>query len=166
MSRPGVVLESYYRELVSFLCARLGNRQAAEDVAHDAYIRVLERTGGNDIEHPRAFLYRTALNLVIDGHRRGLLRQAEPLEVLDTDERFFSPAPSQNMDLNQRLDLMQRALAELSQPCRECFLLRKLDGLSHPQIAERLGVSRSLVEKHIVNAMKHCRVRMREWESQ
>ncbi|CAI8973012.1 RNA polymerase sigma-70 factor, ECF subfamily [Pseudomonas donghuensis] len=166
MSRPGVVLESYYRELVSFLCARLGNRQAAEDVAHDAYIRVLERTGGNDIEHPRAFLYRTALNLVIDGHRRGLLRQAEPLEVLDTDERFFSPAPSQNMDLNQRLDLMQRALAELSQPCRECFLLRKLDGLSHPQIAERLGISRSLVEKHIVNAMKHCRVRMREWESQ
>ena len=166
MSRPGVVLESYYRELVSFLCARLGNRQAAEDVAHDAYVRVLERTGGNDIEHPRAFLYRTALNLVIDGHRRGLLRQAEPLEVLDTDERFFSPAPSQSMDLNQRLDLMQRALAELSQPCRECFLLRKLDGLSHPQIAERLGISRSLVEKHIVNAMKHCRVRMREWESQ
>ncbi|MGE8398840.1 MAG: RNA polymerase subunit sigma, partial [Burkholderiales bacterium] len=33
------------------------------------------------------------------------------------------------------------------------------------QIAEHLGVSRSVVEKHIVNAMKHCRVRMREWES-
>ena len=166
MSRPGVVLENYYRELVSFLCARLGNRQAAEDVAHDAYIRVLERSGEDDIKHPRAFLYRTALNLVIDGHRRGLLRQSEPLEVLDTDERFFTPAPSQNMDLNQRLDLMQRALAELSQPCRESFLLRKLDGLSHPQIAERLGISRSLVEKHIVNAMKHCRLRMRQWESQ
>ncbi|MDD1013353.1 sigma-70 family RNA polymerase sigma factor [Pseudomonas rubra] len=159
-------MENYYRELVSFLCARLGNRQAAEDVAHDAYIRVLERSSGNDIEHPRAFLYRTALNLVIDGHRRGLLRQAEPLEVLDSDERFFSPALSQSMDLNQRLELMQRALAELSQPCRESFLLRKLDGLSHPQIAERLGISRSLVEKHIVNAMKHCRLRLREWESQ
>ncbi|MCY1454885.1 putative RNA polymerase sigma factor FecI [compost metagenome] len=61
---------------------------------------------------------------------------------------------------------MQRALAELSQPCRESFLLRKLDGLSHPQIAERLGISRSVVEKHIVNAMKHCRLRMRDWESQ
>ncbi|CAM3600015.1 putative RNA polymerase sigma factor FecI [compost metagenome] len=166
MSRSGAVLENYYRELVSFLCARLGNRQAAEDIAHDAYIRVLERSGGSEIEHPRAFLYRTALNLVIDGHRRGLLRQVEPLEVLDSDERFFSPAPSQSMDLNQRLELMQRALAELSQPCRESFLLRKLDGLSHPQIAERLGISRSVVEKHIVNAMKHCRLRMRDWESQ
>jgi len=166
MSRSGAVLENYYRELVSYLCARRGNRQAAEDIAHDAYIRVLERSGGSEIEHPRAFLYRTALNLVIDGHRRGLLRQVEPLEVLDSDERFFSPAPSQSMDLNQRLELMQRALAELSQPCRESFLLRKLDGLSHPQIAERLGISRSVVEKHIVNAMKHCRLRMRDWESQ
>ncbi len=163
--RPGAVLENYYRELVSFLCARLGNRQAAEDVAHDAYTRVLERTADSDVEHPRAFLYRTALNLVIDGHRRGLLRRAEPLEVLDSDERFFSPAPSQEMELRQRLELMQRALGELSKPCRDSFLLRKLEGLSHQEIAERLGISRSLVEKHIVNAMKHCRVRMRLWES-
>ena len=63
------------------------------------------------------------------------------------------------------LALMQRALDELGKVCRDCFLLRKLDGLSHQQIAEHLGVSRSVVEKHIVNAMKHCRVRMREWES-
>lgn len=155
------VVENYYRELVSFLCVRLGNRQTAEDVAHDAYVRVLERRGDEAIEHPRAFLYRTALNLVIDGHRRGQVRQSEPLEVLDSDEAFRSPAPCQSMDLDRRLERMQLALAELSGPCRDSFLLRKLEGLSHPEIAERLGISRSLVEKHIVNAMKHCRVRMR-----
>ncbi|QXH49903.1 sigma-70 family RNA polymerase sigma factor [Pseudomonas fakonensis] len=157
-------MEHYYRELVSFLCARLGNRQVAEDVAHDAYLRVLERSEGERIEHPRAFLYRTALNLVVDRHRRHQVRRAEPLEVLDSDERWHSPAPSQRMQLDQRLALMQQALDELSAACRECFLLRKLDGLSHQQIAERLGISRSLVEKHIVNAMKHCRQRMRQWE--
>ncbi|MEX5586448.1 sigma-70 family RNA polymerase sigma factor [Pseudomonas urmiensis] len=158
-------MEHYYRELVSFLSARLGNRQAAEDVIHDAYLRVLERNEPEQIENPRAFLYRTAMNLVIDRHRRHLVRKAEPLEVLDLDERWHSPAPSQSMQLNQRLALMQRALDELSAPCRESFLLRKLDGMSHQQIAEHLGISRSLVEKHIVNAMKHCRVRMRQWES-
>lgn len=158
-------MEHYYRELVSFLSARLGNRQAAEDVAHDAYLRVLERTEGEQIEHPRAFLYRTALNLVVDRHRRHQVRQVEPLEVLDSDERWHSPAPVQSMQLDQRLALMQRALGELSAQCRDSFLLRKIDGLSHQQIAERLGISRSLVEKHIVNAMKHCRVRMRLWES-
>ncbi|CAM3961559.1 putative RNA polymerase sigma factor FecI [Pseudomonas reidholzensis] len=158
-------MEHYYRELVSFLSTRLGNRQAAEDVAHDAYLRVLERTDAEQIEHPRAFLYRTALNLVVDSHRRHQVRQAEPLEVLDTDERWHTPAPSHSVQLGQRLELMQRALDELSSPCRESFLLRKLDGLSHPEIAERLQISKAMVEKHIVNAMKHCRLRMREWES-
>ncbi|WP_409309799.1 sigma-70 family RNA polymerase sigma factor [Pseudomonas putida] len=158
-------MEHYYRELVSFLSARLGSRQAAEDVAHDAYLRVLERTGSEQIEHPRAFLYRTALNLVVDRHRRQLVRQAEPLDALDTDSRLHSSELQHDLQLDQRLALMQKALDELSRPCRDSFLLRKIEGLSHQQIAERLGISRSLVEKHIVNAMKHCRVRMRQWES-
>ncbi|MBC3349371.1 sigma-70 family RNA polymerase sigma factor [Pseudomonas sp. SWRI196] len=159
------MLENYYRELVCFLNARLGNRQAAEDVVHDAYVRVLERASDTPIEQPRAFLYRTALNLVIDGHRRNTLRQVESLEVLDSEERFFTPSPHTSLDHGQRLDLLQRALAELPPLCRESFLLRKLEGLSHPQIAERLGISRALVEKHIVNAMKHCRIRVRQWDA-
>lgn len=157
-------MENYYRELVSFLNARLGNRQAAEDVVHDTYLRVLERSSTTPIEQPRAFLYRTALNLVIDGHRRDVMRHTEPLEVLDNEERYSSPSPQASIDTTQRLDMVQRALAELPELCRESFLLRKLEGLSHPEIAGRLGISHSLVEKHIVNAMKHCRVRMRQWE--
>jgi RNA polymerase sigma-70 factor (ECF subfamily) len=160
------MLENYYRELVCFLSARLGNLQVAEDVVHDAYLRVLERSSDTPIEQPRAFLYRTALNLVIDGHRRNALRQVESLEVLDTDENFFSPSPQMYLDQGQRLDMLKRALAELSPLCRDSFMLRKLEGLSHPEIAERLGISRSLVEKHIVNAMKHCRVRLRDWDAQ
>lgn len=112
-------MENYYRELVCFLNARLGNRQAAEDVVHDAYVRVLERASDTPIEQPRAFLYRTALNLVIDGHRRNTLRQVESLEVLDSEERFFTPSPHSSLDHGQRLDMLQRALAELPPLCRE-----------------------------------------------
>ena len=109
-------VERYYRELVSFLSARLGNRQAAEDVAHDAYLRVLERTDNGQIEHPRAFLYRIALNLVVDRHRRHLVRQAEPLEILDSDEGCHVPALAQELQLNQRLVRLQSdpALAEFA----------------------------------------------------
>ena len=158
-------MENYYRELVCFLNAKLGNRQVAEDVVHDAYVRVLERASDTPIEQPRAFLYRTALNLVIDGHRRNALRQSEPLEVLDNEERFAACSPHASHHQGQRLEMLERALAELPAACRDSFLLRKLEGLSHLQIAERLNISRSLVEKHLVNAMKHCRVRMREWEA-
>jgi DNA-directed RNA polymerase specialized sigma24 family protein len=88
------MLENYYRELVCFLNAKLGNRQIAEDVVHDAYLRVLERSSDTPIEQPRAFLYRTALNLVIDDHRRNALRQVESLDVLDNEERYFTPSPT------------------------------------------------------------------------
>lgn len=164
MGDPGAAVEHYYRELVSFLRARLGSVQAAEDVAHDAYLRVLERTDPQQIQHPRAFLYRTALNLVVDQHRRHRVRQTEPLEVLDQDECWHASAFAHDMHVDQRLALMQRALDELNPACRDSFLLRKLEGFSHDQIAERLGISRSVVEKHIVNAMKHCRQRMLQWE--
>ncbi|MDF3201281.1 sigma-70 family RNA polymerase sigma factor [Pseudomonas sp. 1912-s] len=164
-TRSGVMLENYYRELVCFLNAKLGNRQVAEDVVHDAYVRVLGRASEVPIEQPRAFLYRTALNLVIDSHRRNALRQDEPLEVLDSEERFSLYSPHHSLDHGQRLEMLERALAELPALCRDSFLLRKIDGLSHLQIAERLSISRALVEKHIVNAMKHCRARMREWDA-
>ncbi len=121
---------------------------------HDAYVRVLERRADTEIAHPRAFLYRSTL------------RQAEPLEVLDAGERPGEPALQHMMDQGQRLDLMRQALDELPTLCRDSFLLRKLDGLSHQEIAQHLNSSRALVEKHIVNAMKHCRARMREWENQ
>ncbi|MDE1169293.1 MAG: sigma-70 family RNA polymerase sigma factor [Pseudomonas sp.] len=163
MSSPGVLLEQYYRELVGYLSARIGSRHAAEDIAHDAYVRVLERRDEAGISHPRAFLYRTALNLVIDGHRRSSIRRIEPLDVLETDERYFVAPAHGHSQHSERLDLLQRALDELSEPCRQSFLLRKLEGLSHPQIAERLNISKPMVEKHIVNAMKHCRLRMRQW---
>lgn len=163
MSSTGV-LERYYRELVGFLSARTGSRHTAEDIAHDAYLRVLERPGGQAIGHPRAFLYRTALNLITDHHRRNQVRRAEPLDVLDDHEnQDCAPVVWIASALEERLELLQRALDELSEPCRQCFLLRKLEGLSHPQIAERLGVSKAMVEKHIVNAMKHCRSRLRDW---
>ena len=69
------------------------------------------------------------------------------------------------LDHGQRLEMLQRALAELPPRCRESFLLRKIEGLSHPEIAEHLGISKALVEKHIVNAMKHCRLRIKQWDA-
>jgi RNA polymerase sigma-70 factor (ECF subfamily) len=93
------------------------------------------------------------------------LRQVESLEVLDNEERYFTPSPHGTLDHGQRLEMLQRALAELSPLCRESFLLRKIEGLSHPEIAQQLGISKALVEKHIVNAMKHCRLRIKQWDA-
>jgi len=151
------MLENYYRELVCFLNAKLGNRQVAEDVVHDAYVRVLERSSDTPIEQPRAFLYRTALNLVIDGHRRNALRQVEPLDVLDSEERFATCSPHPHHDHGQRLELLERALAELPLTCRKVFIWQKLEGLTQAEIAERMGLTKNMVEKYMIRTLRHLR---------
>ena len=159
-------MENYYREIICYLTARLGDRHLAADVAHDAYLRVLERPSQDDIIQPRAFLYRTALNLVTDEHRRNRHRRGEDLLVLDGEEGVHSPSPQHELLQRERLILLQRALSELSEPCRQAFTLRKLEGLGHEEISQHMGISKGMVEKHIVNAMKHCRTRMRHWDSE
>ncbi|BAN48027.1 sigma-70 family RNA polymerase sigma factor [Metapseudomonas resinovorans] len=157
------MVDSYYRELVKYLTSTLGDRHLASDVAHDAYLRVLERARQDAIEQPRAFLYRTAINLSIDEHRRRLVRRSEPLEVLEQEEGPRVHSPQTTLYQKQRLDMVERALEELPAVCRDAFLLRKIEGMAHGEIAERLDISKGMVEKHIVNAMKHCRLRIQEW---
>lgn len=153
----------YYQELVLYLSRTLGDRQAAADVTQETFLRLLDRKTGERIEQPRAFLYRTATNLSIDLHRRTRVRRAEELETLDREGVLDERCPQEEASRQQQLRLLQRALDELSEPCRQAFLLRKVEGCSHLEIAERMGISRDMVEKHIVNAMKHCRVRLKAW---
>ena len=65
----------YYRELLNFLSRAVNNREAAADLAQESYARVLAmQQDGVTIAEPRALLYRTARNLVIDQHRRDTVR--------------------------------------------------------------------------------------------
>ncbi|WP_256574724.1 sigma-70 family RNA polymerase sigma factor [Pseudomonas sp. PA15(2017)] len=159
-------MEKYYLQLVRYLTVRLRDRHMAADIAHDAYVKVLEGARHDTLEYPQAYLYRTALNLVVDSHRRAAVRRSHSIEDVQAEEQPAEDAhaPHDSLYLQQRAALVSRALNELSEPCREAFLLRKIDGLAHPEIAARMGISKGMVEKHIVNAMRHCRIRVKEME--
>ncbi|EMC2289016.1 sigma-70 family RNA polymerase sigma factor [Salmonella enterica] len=160
-------MEKHYVGLVRYLTAKLQDRNQAADVAHDAYIRVLETRGHMSLEFPQAFLYRTALNLTVDLHRRRVARRAESLDDVQdiaAEESLLMQAPQESLYHLQRVEILQRALNELQENTRQAFLLRKLDGLGHDEIAAQMGISKAMVEKHIVNAMKFCRVRVKEME--
>lgn len=157
-------MEQYYQGLLGYLTARLRDRNMAADVAHDAYLKVLESPRLNGLEYPKAFLYRTAINLCVDAFRRNTVRHSEPLSDLIAEECPRRQSPQASLYELQRAEMVMVALDELSDKCREAFLLRKLEGLCHEQIAAAMGISKASVEKHIVNAMKHCRVRVFEME--
>lgn len=59
----------HYEELIGTWTRRLRNRQQAEDLAHDTFVRVLE-SDSSGVEQPRAYLHQTARNIAVDGYRR------------------------------------------------------------------------------------------------
>ncbi|MGH6860328.1 MAG: sigma-70 family RNA polymerase sigma factor [Phyllobacterium sp.] len=154
------VLTLHYDELVRHLTRKLGNAVVATDVAQDTYLRLQSVPAGIDIQSPRAFIFRVADNLAID-HLRKEASRARYFTTEQIPERAMdAPLQDRVLDYRQRLALLEQAIAELPPKCRETFLMHKYDGLSHAEIARELHISRSMVEKHIMKALAHCRDRL------
>ena len=110
----------------------------------DACVRVLSLPAPQAIRQPRAFFFKTVLNLVIDKLRQPRHRIPHLTEeaVLDS---LLASAPSQEsiVAARERLTLLQTAIAELPPKCRRVFLLHKFANLTHKEIAARLGNPRT-----------------------
>jgi RNA polymerase sigma factor (sigma-70 family) len=151
----------YYDELLGFLTAKLGCREQAADMVQDTYVRILSLKHPHAIVQPRAFLYKTAINLTVDEFRRQRLRNRWSA-ALESIEELQSDAPDQEavVESKERLDLLRQAIHELPPKCRHVFLLHKFMDLRHAEIAERLGISKNMVEKHVIKGLAYCRKRV------
>ncbi|QPF72398.1 sigma-70 family RNA polymerase sigma factor [Roseateles sp. DAIF2] len=157
------MFERYYKELLNFCSRSLRDREAAADLVQESYARVLAlQQSGRTVEEPRALLYRTARNLQIDQYRR---RGSEPetadAELLQTElERLMAPLadePQAALASSQAVRQLLATIDALPLRCREAFVLHKFDGLPHAEVAERMGISRKMVEQHIQLALQACR---------
>lgn len=163
------VLERYHRELLNFLTRQVGDRDTAADLAQESFVRVLSvQSSGQAVLDTRALLYRTARNLVVDRYRRTEVRRHDDIDAIPEDQ--YPPAP-QHLQPEEALASRQVICAYLTTVenlparCREAFVLHVFDELGHAQIAQRMGISVSMVEKHIVRGMvacKLCQRRLRE----
>jgi len=157
-----VLLERYYRELLHFLQRQVSDRDAAADLAQESYARVLAaQHAGRDILDVRALLYRTARNLLVDRHRRTEVRRHDELDALADTEQPPAPRhlqPEEALASQQILRAYAGTIDRLPPRCREAFVLHVFDDLSHAQVAQQMGISVSMVEKHIVRGMLACRL--------
>ncbi|MGE8498072.1 MAG: sigma-70 family RNA polymerase sigma factor [Pseudomonas sp.] len=148
----------YYEELIGTWTRRLRNRQHAEDLAHDTFVKVLESSEAAVVQ-PRAYLHRVARNIAVDRYRRDLHRGQ--LEVVtEQEEAPSADDPEAQMHAVQLADSIEQALSELPANCRKVFVWNKLEGLNQGEIAERLGVSRNMVERYMIRTLRHLRDRL------
>lgn len=149
-----------------FFLARLNGRGDVEDLVQELYLKVQAVTE-EPIENPQAYLYRLASNLMLDR-----LRQARRAGARDTEWRRTNHAAVGILDVadtpdaestviaRQRLEKLSKALEALSPLTQRVFRLHKFEGLTHAETAERLGISRSAVEKHVSLALSHLVTRV------
>jgi len=149
--------QSTIAPLRRYLTRLLGNTSEAQDIAHDAYVRVFPSPDKPAPIQPEAVLYTTARRLAINRlKRRSISPFAGDSSSVDT-AASATPGVAQQVMARQELDLLQQAIAELPEGCRKVLLLRKVELLSHREIAERLGIAISTVEKQHVRALRLLR---------
>lgn len=164
----------HHRELQRFAREGLRDRSAAADVVQDAFLRyAMAAQGGaqgggagrgdapRPIANPVAFLWQVVRNIVRD-HRRQHRRRGTALDIQELSDSLADPQPSAERVLvaRQEFRVLRAALDELPRDCRLALLLSRTEGLTHPEIAGRLGISASMVTKHVIRALRHCTRRL------
>jgi RNA polymerase sigma-70 factor (ECF subfamily) len=147
-------LEALYRDhheqLVRFLRLRLGSRADADEVAQEAYLRLMQVS---DAQHPKAYLYKVASNAANDLLRRR--RCARNAQEQSSDEERIEATQERIVAARQQLQIAQQALQELSPPCREAFELHRQQGWSTLRIAGHLGVTDRTARRYLIRALRH-----------
>jgi len=138
----------------------LGDRKEAEDVAHDAYLRVYPVMEKNQAEKPEAVLYTTARRLAFNRLKRRRIAPFAPEPPVEELNASSAPGVVQQVMARQELQQLEQAIAGLPEGCRAVLLLRKIELLSHQQIATRLGIAVSTVEKQHARALRLLRARL------
>jgi RNA polymerase sigma factor (sigma-70 family) len=147
-------------QLLQMLRRRMGSADAAADLTQDLFIKLNSiRAILPDREQARAYIFRMAANLAIDRNRVES-RRAEILNGIDVLFENADPDPEVLAVTRDQMRHVEKALSELPDKCREVLVLSRLHELSHREIAERLHVSISLVEKYQLRALRHCRDRL------
>jgi len=156
------IADRYYDRLVRFFKRRNSSREDAADLAQDTFAR-LWSTDLRQIRKPESFLFTTALNLLRDRARSAQVRHAA-LSVPAEEEQLVCPAPQAErvLDGEQQIQVLEAALAELSPKCRTVFEQFHFEDRSQKEIADEHGISVSMVEKYVRQAVNHCQKRLTE----
>lgn len=155
------MITRYYRELLSFCLRKAKDQDTAAELAQESYARVLQmQHQGQAILDPRALLKQVALHLKIDMDRRASVRQHDDIDTLDESDMPTLPAhlqPEEVYATSQAAEAYLQAIENLPARCREAFSLYAFEELPNKEIAERMGISLSMVNQYVSQGKLACK---------
>lgn len=150
-------IQRHEAQLKSYLRGSFPSIRDVDDVVQESYARVWRRQLSSPLKCVRSFLYSVARNLAIDSLRRKSISPIRRLdEAADQTVPDNQPDPAAASCINDEVSIFVEILNTLPPRPREILILRKFHGLSHKEIAARLGISEGTAQVHAIQGMRRC----------
>ncbi|OOG49669.1 RNA polymerase subunit sigma [Rhodanobacter sp. C01] len=157
------LFREHNRALIAFLRCRLNSMSDAQELAQDAYLRLLTLEHPERIDSLRAYLFRIATNLAVDRLRMRKVRNDMPIEQ-PSEDLHSSPIPERHVWAAEQLRDMRDALRELPAKTSQAFVMHVIEGWDFNVVAHAMRLSERMVRYHVSNALAHCRARVDQLE--
>lgn len=147
--------DEYHKRLLGFLTHDLNVEAEADDLAQEVFLRLLRLDDPEAINHPRAFLFRVAANVVSDWrdrHRRLRIDSPETFDAIASEE-----TPADALVADARAKAISEALKQLPPVQSAALVLRVTHGLTYKEVAQHLGVTERMVKRYVVKAYAKLR---------
>lgn len=149
--------------LLQFFRGKLPKDEDPEDNVQAVFGRLMEIKDRPHIDISRWLIFKIANNLVADRFRWRDRHKATPMEdVSDKHLEAHTPLQDRIFEGKERLLEFKDRLEELPPRCKQVFVLHRVFGFSHKEVAAQLGISVSTVEKHMIKATEKVNVIMKD----
>jgi len=141
--------------LRAWLRSRVAPGIDPDDIIQETYAVLASLPGVEHIQSPRAYAFQTAQSLIRRHLRRARIVRFEAIDDVDMSVTALDePSPEREVAGRQDMRRLSELVEALPSRCREAFVLRRFEGLSQRDVALRMGISESTVEKHLVQAQR------------
>jgi len=154
------IYDAYTRHqaaLKRYISRFLPNSYDIEDVSQETFLRAFTTEKSREIEQPKSFLFRIAKHVALTQLTQKSRQITDYLEDFDESEVLLTEDTLEDeLMARETLGIHCEAVAGLPPQCRRVYLMRKVYGMSHKEIAGQLGIAVSTVEKHLIKGVEQC----------
>lgn len=143
--------------------SRRAHPNDVEDLVQEVLLRIQKRQPGAVVGNVEGYLFEVAANVLVDrGRRDRTRRRSDHCELEEIHHPVDEVSPERVLQGREKMARAMAALGELPERTRQVFILVRFEEMSYKRVAQRLGVSISAVEKHVMKALRHLHARLRD----
>ncbi len=152
------VYEQYSHKLFSFIFKILKNEAEADDIVQEVFVKIWEsRENLSDYKLLNSYIFTIAYNNSIDLIRKRINSNKYLEHLKNSSVVQITPSAISEVEFNELNSQVEKLISNLPERQKQVYLLHRERGLTYPEIAEQLGISKNTVENHMVKALKYLR---------